>query len=185
MKKIIQIFGIAIVLLFISTSSFAQGGTTNFDMAAASATIVAPITLEKWIDLEFGDVAVSAVNDGTLELLPNGNNPADRNPANGVTVPVVQTSGDPLAAKFTASGIVDYTYSITLPTTDIILTRVSGSEVMEVNAFTSTPSGTGQLDHLTGTQDIYVGATLNVTAGEVPGHYVTDANGFTVTVNYN
>ena len=168
MKTIFKIFGTASILLLLSTSSFAQ--LTNFDQAAASATIVSPITLEKFIDLEFGDVAVSAVNPGTVVLEPNGNNPADRTATGGCTIPITQTSGDPLAAMFTATGLPGYTYAITLPTSDIILTRQTGTEIMEVNNFTSTPPGTGTLDPLTGTENIYVGATLNVDAAEVPGH---------------
>ena len=78
MKTITKLFGTAIVLLFLSTSSFAQ--TTNFTTSGASATIVAPITIEHFADLEFGDVAVSPVNDGFVTLDPNGNSPADRTP---------------------------------------------------------------------------------------------------------
>jgi hypothetical protein len=53
---------------------------------------------------------------------------------------------------------------------------------MTVNAFTSTPSGTGALT--AGSQILKVGATLNVGAGQVAGTY-TNATGFPVIVNYN
>ena len=52
---------------------------------------------------------------------------------------------------------------------------------MTAGTFTSNPSGTGALT--SGTQDIAVGATLTVAAGQVPGVY-TSGN-FNVTVNYN
>jgi hypothetical protein len=183
MKTITKLFGTAIVLLLFTTGSFAQ--LTNFATSGASATIVAPITLEHFVDLEFGDVAVSAVDDGTVILDPNGNSPADRTPSGGVTLPAFSASL-PLAAKFTVAGIAGYTYEIELPTTDITLTHATvPGETMIVNAFLSTPSVTGVLDASTGLQDLYVGATLHVTHGQLPGHYVTDANGFLVTVNYN
>jgi hypothetical protein len=183
MKTITKFLATAIVLLLLSTISFAQ--TTNFTTSGASATIVAPITIEHFTDLEFGDVAVSAVDDGTVILDPNGNSPADRTPSGGVTLPNVSASL-PLAAMFVVSGIAGYTYEIEIPTTDIILYHATvPTETMIVNAFTSTPSGTGTLDITLGTETLYVGATLNVTHAQLPGHYVTDANGFLVTVNYN
>ena len=52
---------------------------------------------------------------------------------------------------------------------------------MTAGSFTSNPSGTGTLS--SGTQNISVGATLTVAAGQVPGVY-TSGN-FSVTVNYN
>ena len=82
---------------------------------------------------------------------------------------------------FVVSGIAGYTYEIEIPTTDIILYHATvPTETMIVNAFLSTPSGTGTLDVTLGTETLYVGATLNVTHGQLPGHYVTDANGFLV-----
>ena len=53
---------------------------------------------------------------------------------------------------------------------------------MVVNAFTSTPNPTGTLTG--GTQDILVGATLNVGAAQAAGLY-TNLTGLVVTVNYN
>jgi hypothetical protein len=53
---------------------------------------------------------------------------------------------------------------------------------MVVDTFTSNPSGTGTLAG--GTQNLNVGATLNVGSSQASGTY-TNAAGFTVTVNYN
>ena len=63
----------------------------------------------------------------------------------------------------------------------VTLTRASGSETMSLGSFTSNPSATGALS--SGTQNISVGATLTVAAGQVPGVY-TSGN-LSVTVNYN
>jgi hypothetical protein len=52
---------------------------------------------------------------------------------------------------------------------------------MAAGSFTSNPSATGTLS--SGTQDVYVGATLTVSAGQLAGVY-TSGN-FSVTVNYN
>lgn len=113
---------------------------------------------------------------GTVILAPAGT----RTLTGGVTLPV--TTGTVTAASFNVTGEGVYTYAITLPSTDHTITRASGSETMIVNAFTSTPSGTGALTG--GAQTITVGATLNVGVSQVAGVY-TNATGFDVTVNYN
>ncbi|HNW54406.1 MAG TPA: DUF4402 domain-containing protein, partial [Bacteroidales bacterium] len=62
------------------------------------------------------------------------------------------------------------------------ITLTSGSNTMTVGTFTSNPTPTGTLT--AGTQDVFVGATLNVAAGQAAGVY-TNATGLVVTVNYN
>jgi hypothetical protein len=96
----------------------------------------------------------------------------------GVTLPVV--TGTVTAASFTVTGEGNSTYSITLPSSAITLTSPSGT--MSVQNFVSTPSNTGTLS--SGTQEIKVGATLNVSAAQAAGTY-TNASGLFVTVNYN
>jgi hypothetical protein len=182
MKTITKLFGTAIVLLLFTTGSFAQVTVT----ADASAMIVAPITMVWESDLEFANVAVQAGTGGTVVMAPI--NPITRGIVagemayGGCTLPLI--SGETAAAaEFNVAGEVDYHYTITLPASCII-TRTGGlGETMTVNAFTSNPTSPGDLG-ATGTQTLYVGATLNVAAGQVPGHYeaVTD---FPVTVNYN
>ncbi len=90
-------------------------------------------------------------------------------------ISIVQTA-DMSFGNIIASGA---TYSISLPLTHNI---VSGANNMVVNAFTSTPSGTGTLTG--GSEVLNVGATLNVGAAQPAGTY-SSAAGFTVTVNYN
>jgi len=67
-----------------------------------------------------------------------------------------------------------------LPTTVNI---TSGSNTMTVNTFTSSPATTGTLSS-GGTQDLKVGATLNVSAAQAAGTY-TNSTAVPVTVNYN
>lgn len=143
--------------------------------ASASATIVAPITITYVDDLEFGNLAVQNATGGTVVMAPAGT----RTRTAGVTLP--GTTGTFNAAEFTVGGTTGYTYTITLPSTDYTITRVSGSETMIVNAFTSSPTGTGTLG---GSETLTVGATLNVSANQAPGTY-TNATKFDVTVNYN
>ena len=173
MKNIIKaIAASVIVLAAASTSSFAQATAT----AAASANIITPISIVKTVDMNFGNVAVSATIAGTTILNPNGTRTTGG--AGGVTLPA--TTGTVAAASFTVSGQASYTYAITLPSTATIS---SGANSMTVNAFTSSPSATGTLS-TGGSQTLTVGATLNVASGQASGAY-TIATGVPVTVNYN
>jgi Domain of unknown function (DUF4402) len=172
MKNIIKAIVTAAVVLTISNNSFAQATAT----ASASATIITPITIVKTVDMNFGNVAVSATIAGTAILAPGGTRTTGG--AGGVTLPA--TNGTVSAASFTVSGQASYTYAITLPSSTTIS---SGGNSMTVNAFTSLPATTGTLS-VGGTQTLNVGATLNVNAGQASGTY-TNATAVPVTVNYN
>jgi hypothetical protein len=173
MKISLKIFTIAASIVGFSTASFAQTGATG--TATATATIITPISITRTAHMNFGNVAVTTVA-GTVILAPAGT----RTTTGGVTLPT--TGGTITAAAFTVNGLAGYTYTVTLPTTDLTITD-GNSHNMIVNAFTSTPAGTAGL--LTGgTQALTVGATLNVSAAQAAGTYVS-ATSFDVTVNYN
>jgi hypothetical protein len=163
---------LTIVLASFATGAFAQATAT----ATATATIVTPISISKTVDMNFGNVAVSAATAGTVVLSPAG----VRTPTGGVTLPSTAV-GTVTAASFTVSGTGTYTYAITLPSTATTIT--SGANTMTVSTFTSTPTPTGTLA-AGGTQTLDVGATLNVAAGQAAGVYVSGTP-FSVTVNYN
>ncbi|MFN2378829.1 MAG: DUF4402 domain-containing protein [Bacteroidales bacterium] len=166
MKKILFL---SAILLALTVSSFGQVTET----AAASATIVSPISLAHAADMYFGNVAVDGTA-GTVILAPDGT----RTPVGGVTLPA--TTGTVTAASFTVGGTNSYTYVITLPGS--ITISDGATATMTVDNFTSDPSGTGTLSG-TGTQILNVGATLNVDGNQTPGNYTNAA--FDVTVNYN
>jgi hypothetical protein len=160
----------ALIVLASAASTFAQVTAT----ASTSATIITPIAITKDVDLNFGNVAVSPTLGGTVVLPTSG----ARTKTGGVTLPVV--TGTVTPASFTVTGEGNSTYSITLPSSAITLTSASGS--MTVENFISNPSNTGTLSN--GTQEIKVGATLNVGAAQPAGTY-TNESGLFVTVNYN
>ena len=144
--------------------------------AAASANVIAPISMIKNVDMNFGNIAVSMSTGGTVSLVPSGTRSTGG--AGGVTLPA--TSGTVAAASFTVSGNASYTYAISLTAT---VTITNGTQSMTVNGFSSIPSSTGALS-TGGTQTINVGAVLNVSAGQNSGSY-TNSSGVPVTVNYN
>src|ERR1700742_252965 len=173
MKNIAKLFATAAIIIAGTNASFAQASAT----ASASATIITPITITKTVDMNFGNVAVSATIAGTAVLAPAGTRTTGG--AGGVTLPA--TTGTVTAASFNVAGQGNYSYAITLPSSATITDGASHN--MTVNNFTSSPSATGLLSS-GGTQTLTVGATLNVIAGQTAGTY-TNATGVPVTVNYN
>ena len=150
------------------TAFAAQSSATA--SASAAARIIAPITLTKVTDLNFGDV-VPGSSAGTVVLTHGG----AVSSTGGTTL---GNSTNVAAAAFTVGGQANETYAITLPSS---ATLTSGSSSMTVNAFNSNPSGTGTLT-TAGTQPLAVGATLNVGANQSVGSYT---GSFSVTAAYN
>jgi Domain of unknown function (DUF4402) len=163
-----------LIFVFNNQSLIAQQ-KSNSASASISATIVLPLGLTKTVDLNFGNIAAGNTS-GTVKIDPLGTISA----TGGIIIP--SESGTVTPASFQVTGEGAYTYTITLPSSAIIIKRVSGSETMLVNNFTSFPSGTGKL--VSGTQTILVGATLTVGASQPASEYKSES-GFEVIVNYN
>ena len=172
MKNFLRLSAAALLVSVASISEVSAQATAT---ATASATIVTPIAISKTADMNFGNVAVHAVNNGTVAMTAAG----VRSATGGVTLPA--TIGTVSAASFTVSGQGNYTYAITLPSAALIIS--SGANTMDVHTFTSSPSSTGTLS-AGGTDILTVGATLDVDGGQAAGLY-TSATPFSVTVNYN
>ncbi len=169
--KTIKLMASALVLIAFASSAKAQSTAT----ATATATIVTPISITKNVDMNFGNIAVTA-SGGSVILAPAGT----RTTTGGVTLPV--TTGTVAAASFTVAGQGSYTYDITLPSTAVVLT--SGANTMNATAFTCNIGATAGALSAGGTQVINVGATLGVSAAQAAGTYITGTP-FSVTVNYN
>ena len=168
MKNMKKILILIVLFSGFAASSFAQATGT----ASASATIIAPISIAKTADMNFGNIAVNAT-PGTVILATAGT----RTKTGGVTLPA--TAGTVTAAQFTVTGANATTYAITLPTS---ITISHLTDYMYVDTFTSNPSSPGLTDG-NGTQIIFVGATLTVGASQAAGVY--GPGSFPVTVNYN
>jgi hypothetical protein len=170
MKHLKKLISFAVIFAGITTAAIAQVSAT----ATATATIVGPIGITNTANMNFGNVAVSAVA-GTVVLTPA----AVRSTTGGCTLPAI--TGTVAAGAFNVTGAATYTYAITLPAAATTIT--SGGNTMTVDTWTSTPSGTGTLS-AGGSQALTVGGTLHVGASQAAGTYVSGTP-FTVTVNYN
>lgn len=170
MKHLFKSILTVIVMLSLTATTFAQMSAT----ATATATILTPIAITKDVDMNFGNLAVNNTA-GTVILAPDGTRTATA----GVTF-LPTNPGTVTAASFSVTGLVDATYSITLPSGATTLT--SGTDNMTVDTWTSTPTPTGTLSG--GAETLNVGGTLHVGASQPAGVYVSGTP-FTVTVNYN
>src|ERR1043165_315006 len=135
MKNIVKVLAASVIAIAFTNASFAQASAT----ASASANIITPISIVKTVDMNFGNIAVSATAAGTVVLGTNSTRTTGG--GGGVTLPA--TTGTVAAASFTVSGQAGYTYAITLPSRCNITDGSSNN--MTVNGFTSTPATTGTL----------------------------------------
>ena len=168
MKNLAPVFTAILMMVVFATSVKAQVTGT----ATGSVTIITPISISKTVDMNFGNIAASSAL-GTVVLATDNT----RSKTGGVTLPAV--AGTVTAAQFTVNGLGTSTFSITLPST---YTITSGANTMNIDTFTSTPSGSGAL--VSGTQTVKVGATIHISASQSAGAY-TNGTGFPVIVNYN
>jgi len=167
----IKRFTLTTVAALAVASSLSAAQNSASTSANATAKIIAPITLTKTADLNFGDVVPSGVA-GTVTVTPA----AVRTSAGGASL---GNGAAVTAAAFTVGGQGSATYAITLPA--VASTLTTGANTMTVDTFTSNPSGTGLLS-AGGSQALTVGANLNVGVAQATGTYVGT---FTVTVAYN
>ncbi len=167
MKNIIKYF--ALFLIGFSTNTLAQAIAT----ASIAVTIVTPIGITKAVDMVFGNIATTTAS-GTVILGPDGT----RTPNGGVTLPA--SAGTVTAASFAVTGSGSYTYTISLPSSPIVLNGTTDG--VTIGAFVSNPASTGKLS--AGTQTVNVGATLNIPASTAADTY-KNTSGLCVTVNYN
>ena len=159
-------------ILAFSTGASAQNrGSAS---ASAEAKIVAGISIEKVLDLNFGTI-VRSINGGSVTINPQNGQIS----YNGVTQGQNTTHQ---IAQFKTTGEADYLYTISLPqsaTLDLQGGGQEGKQTMTVTNFTYT-NGAGKLDKK-GTEEFKVGGTLNVNPNQATGRYT---GSFEVSVQY-
>ena len=165
-----KFFASAIAMICLSASAIAQSTAT----ASTTAELVAPISITRGTDMNFGIVAASST-PGTVELdYFNGRTAFD-----GVSLPAGSITQR--TAEFAVTGEFNNGFSIALPTSAITLSgSVAGT--LTVSDFDSDLAASVFLNDCS--QTIMVKAILNVTANAVAGTY-SNASDLFVTVNYN
>jgi Domain of unknown function (DUF4402) len=145
--------------------------------ADAGGSVITPITVTKTTDLVFGRFAHGA-GAGSVTVSTSG-------ARTGTGVILSTTGATPGAASFTVTGAADATYSIS-QSGSATLTGVG--DPMALTKFSNTTganeiTGDAQNGILTGgTQIIYIGGTLTVSATQATGTYAGTVG---VAVEYN
>lgn len=155
-------------LLLSSTIVFAQASASA--SVNSRATIIDPITINKTVDLDFGNV-ISAYNPGTVILSPDG-----KRVAYGVQISNTFPGNVAPAEALVKHG--NNNYSITLPESFTLYSQDDPNQVLTIDEFTVSPE-TGEVIDI-----LKIGGTLNLEANQPAGFY-TNATGFNVTVSYN
>jgi hypothetical protein len=164
MKNLVVLF-VSILLMTITVEGV-KAQNAVFATAQAGATIIAPMTITKNVDLNFGNIA-SGSAAGSVVLSTSG----DRTALN-VTLPSVP--GTVSAAAFTVAGLVGANYKINLPTS---ITISNGTTTMTIDEFEENANKV----LAAGTETFNVGATINLAANQAAGSYT---GSFAVTVDY-
>lgn len=165
MKKIV----FAAFLAANASVAMAAPGDTDDATGAASATIIAPISVthDSDVSLNFGTIAVDS-EGGTVQINASGT------VVEAGTTAAVLSDSSTSADAFDVSGDADRAYSITA--TDGTLSG-AGDDMAFVTALSKT---SGTLDG--GSDSFTVGGTLTVAGDQAAGDYTGD---YTVTVSYD
>lgn len=162
---------LSLLMLFLIFCATAVGQTQATATFTASVTIIEPIGITNTSEMNFA--AVDAKTGGTVVLTPEN----QRFASGGVQL---ADGTNVSAASFRVTGQKGFSYDITLPQGEYLLTN--GSQNLILKDFTSNLTGSGNLT--TGTSELRVGATVEIQPGQNPGTYNTLAP-LPVTVNYN
>lgn len=147
--------------------------------ATVEAELVQTVTLVKTVDMQFGKVALTGEGVGTLVL-----------GVDGVITPTnlfVPTAGNvtPAAAVFGVNGLSGTSYTVSIPSGTVSLTKQGGTETMDVSAF-SVKLASKVAGVTTGTigadNSFAVGATLTIPTTQAEGKYT---GSFPVSISYN
>lgn len=139
--------------------------------AITQAAVIFPLTIVTKSNMDFGYVSV--IGAGTAVIDPNSG-------ALSVTGGVTALGGTPRPATFVGAARSAAVVNIRVPNQPITITRVGGTETMQVRGFTLQGQDKRTLARLE-SFEFNVGATLALNAGQAEGLYT---GSFDVTVQY-
>lgn len=175
--KRITYFAMAVIALGVAALPATAANPTA--SALVEAELVQTVTLVKTVDMQFGKVALTGEGIGTLVL-----------GVDGVITPtnlIVPTAGNvtPAAAVFGVNGLSGTSYTVSIPSGTVSLTKQGGTETMDVSAF-SVKLASKVAGVTTGTigadNSFAVGATLTIPTTQAEGKYT---GSFPVSISYN
>lgn len=147
-----RIGGIILFLSGLSLNVVSQVPSTAG--AGITATIVQPVSYSKTVNTENGNVAI--ILSWIVEMTPVG----DASKKGDIVLPV--SSGTFTASAYSFSGATGYSYTVSVPTSPIIIK--SGSNSMKVASFISNPTKNSG-------SDLIAGVFVSVTPSNVTVNY--------------
>ncbi|HMT43326.1 MAG TPA: DUF4402 domain-containing protein [Chakrabartia sp.] len=170
------------VALILALAGMAAPAQAAGAAGPSTVVVVRPLSFFSVDDLNFGKL-LAGTTAGTIVISPTG----ARTSTGGVT-PV---GGGTSPATFTGQGTYNQIVNISMAATPINITRVGGTQTMQVRTFTigSTPTTmvltttpqSFRIGSLSGLFLFAVGAELVVGANQMPGDY---RGNYTVILNY-
>jgi hypothetical protein len=155
MKRLFDIFSSLVCLLFITGGvGYSQATPPATATGHVYAEIIPIFAASEIVQMNFGKFS-PGIQGGDLILTPEG--------TMSVLGSIYKGTGTHSAARFYVSGDVDASFTITLPSSPVILTNMTNAKTMRIEDWVSDPAaglGTGKLQN--GFQIINVGATLKV-----------------------
>lgn len=169
MKIILQILLLSFLMIALGSSDLKAQNSASASFTV-SVNIVEPIQIQRTSDMNFADV--DAKNGGSVTL-----NPDNTRFASGGAI--LKGSGAVSAATFEVKGQKGYTFSIDIPTQEVLMTN--GNQEIIIKEITS-----DQKSHMLNedSQIIRMGATIKLQPNQEPGLYTTSTP-IAVTVSYN
>ncbi len=187
-KKLVNILSVVTLVWSLQDNAKAQTIpviASNVAYASISCIVVAPILITKTRDMNFGSIVSGA--KGTIVLPPDGGKPITNGSAaletasSSASVATFEVSDNMGNNPNTVRMFTEY--SISLPTSDVMLVNEAGKTI-RVGNFTSNPSSVQKGTFVNGIGILSIGATLFVVEDQGLGAYVS-ASPFPVTVNFN
>ena len=138
---------------------------------SSQAALMRPLTLTKLADMDFGLLGVTTAGTAVIDPVAN---------TMSVTGGVIRLGGTPQAARFAGATSSSAVVNIKIPNNTILLTRVGGTQTIQLNAFTLDGQSKRALARA-GVFEFAVGATLRPIANQMEGVYTGT---FDVTIQY-
>lgn len=178
LKPVCHAFAGLLLALALCPSAAAAQNTGYSYPAAASATIVSPLTLTVTRELDFGRVfSINNGGSGNLTVTPNSSGEATYDSTEVAMV------SPPTLGEIQVSGTPNSVVSITLPGNAVALSPAgSGSETAQIwELLTDKPLNSFALDG-SGNGTVYVGGRLSFSAGRYGSLRFTGS--FSISFNY-
>lgn len=167
-----RVFLLAWPALFVAAAAEAQQAPRSaLPRAQAQTALIYPLTVVVKNGMDFGYLGVNAAGTAVI------------NPETGVlttTGGVTRLGGQPTPATFIGAARSASVVNIKVPNQPITLTRVGGTETMQLRNFTLQGQDKRAIARMT-SFEFNVGGTLVVAAGQVEGLY---SGSFDITVQY-